>query len=57
MNLQDTYKPEDKDLEPVSAAQRSLITPLTSHKRRCSLEKDWLFGNSRDINLHDKSSK
>jgi len=51
MSLQGTYTPKAKDLEPVSAVQRELITPLAIHKRSCSLEKDFdpLANKSKQI--------
>jgi len=41
MSLQDTYKPEDRDLEPVLVLQQTHILPLTIHERRCNPEKDF----------------
>jgi hypothetical protein len=51
MSLQDTYKPEDKDLEPVLVLQQEHIPPLTIHERRCNPEKDFdpLANKSKQI--------
>ena len=54
MSLQDTYKPEDKDFEPVLALQQAHILPLTIHERRCNPEKDFdpLANKSKQICIY-----
>lgn len=54
MSLQDTYKPEDKDFEPVLALRQAHILPLTIHERRCNPEKDFdpLANKSKQICIY-----